>query len=225
MLTMTLACALCAQASGFTFPQLEPQWSELLAATTGDLPNPDVPGSSVETVTTRWALSAGDYWYMGTLAAESGITYSIGLGGSLPAGRLAVDWGGAFAATLPVAALLAAISPTLDEKDHSFGYNLAWLGLMIVAVPAAGAGGVAAAEALAGHSVQGPAFWNAVGGGLIGVGVAVGTQFLIRWIVPSPGGASPREPTWGEYMLEYTAMSLVTSAATATCYAYRYSSP
>jgi len=64
-----------------------------------------------------------------------------------------------------------------------------------------------------------------VGGGLIGVGVAVGTQHLISWIVPSSGGPRSGEPTWGEYMLEYMAFSLLTSATTATSYAYRYKSP
>ena len=225
MMTLTLVCALCAQTPDFPFPQLEPRWSELVAATTGGLPDPDVQSSSVESAPTRGAMSNLDYWYMGTLAAASGITYSIGLGGTLPAGRLAVDWGGAFVATLPIAALLAAISPKLDAKETSTGDTLAWLGLMIVGVPAAGVAGVAAAEALQGHSPQGPALLSAVGGGLIGVGVAVGTQYLIRWIVPSSGGPRSREPTWGEYMLEYMAFSLLTSATTATSYGYKYKSP
>jgi len=224
MLTFTLVCALCAQAPDFTSPQLEPRWSELAAATSGEIPNPIAPGSSTETAPTQGAISARDYWFMGTLAAGSGITYSIGLGGSLSAGRLAVDWGGAFAATLPVAALMAAIHKA-DTEDAPWGNTVAWLGLMIVGVPFAGMGGVAAAEALQGHSPQGPALWGAVGGGLIGIAVTVGTTYLIQWIVPPSGRGSSAKPTWGDVMLEYVAISLMTSATTSTSYAYKYKNP
>ena len=187
MVTLTLVCALCAQTPDFPFPQLEPRWSELVAATTGGLPDPDVQGSSVESAPTRGAMSNLDYWYMGTLTAASGITYSIGLGGTLSAGRLAVDWGGAFVATLPIAALLAAISPKLDAKETSTGDTLAWLGLMIVGVPAAGVAGVAAAEALQGHSPQGPALWSAVGVASSGSGSPWGSSTSSGGLCPPPG--------------------------------------
>jgi len=230
MLTLTLVCGLCAPVSASTSLQLA-EWSPAspLGAEIGEPPSLEASGSTMgPTKGMSWDVST--YVLSATLAAEAGLAYAFGIDNKLPAGRLAVDWAGAYAATLPVSALLAAVAPrSREQAEHaSWLFGLAWAGLGLVGTPAAATGGVAAMEALAGHTPQGPALWNAAVGGLVGYGATIATVLLESLLFPKEWSRSlgpDWRMTWGDAMAVFALAALTPSASTATAYSWHYKVP
>lgn len=220
MLEFTLVCLLCAEVPDLSLVQQPARLEALLQPTAANGAESKPAASSPSTGQTVLTL--------GTVTGVSLLGYGIGLSGELDPGRLAAAWAGGFVATLPVAALAATLMPKTEAESEAMKEEPlrgALLGLTLVAgIPLAAAGGVAAAEALAGYPVQSRAIWEgAVLGALVGYGVIFLVDTLINWVAPGATLSTGAEFSWGRAFLVGASFSLMASAWAAGGYSTQLS--
>lgn len=216
MLEFTLVCLLCAEVPDLSLVQQPAGFDTLLQTT---------PVGGAESEQKPAASSPPMVLTLGVVTGVSLLGYGVGLAGELDAGRVAADWAGGFVATLPLAALFATLMPKTEVEAKAMTAARAIpMAAVLTSVPLAAAGGVAAAEALAGYPVQWRAFWEgAVLGGLVGWGVMYLVGAFIDWVAPGATSGVLSDVSWGTSFFVGASFTLMTSAWAAGGYSTQVS--
>ncbi len=217
MLALTLTCALCAAE-----PDLARSAADAVVAQTART-EAWLVDTTAEAGQAPHGGGGATALAVGLLLLEPLAGYVGGVtGGHLGWGRTAIDWAGGMAGAWP-AATLTYLLLSRGEHDDSEVAASARLALLFGAIPVATAGGIAAAEALQGPSVDVTARGaGAAAGALLGTVVFLMTSPWIAHLRPStPGAAATVEPWWAPFAAG-AVLGLVTSACGAGGYSLAF---